>query len=336
MSQNVLLINAILEEAARLRSIVNGGSDGPAETCVAYSWTVNPTNTALWGTIPRLTGGTAFNVCDTSGYYRCGSTCTWIVPAGVSVAQFQLWGAGAGTGAGCCCAGSPFGSTGAYSIAIIPVSPGATYSITSGCAYCCCSSSSGGAISAGGCPSFVTGPNITTLCAPGAFASGLEGMYCAMMDYKGLSNLSCCRFSNIGFPAGGGCICGNGSYCHSSCATCGEIPIIPSFSRYGVVNVVGGWGTSLPSFHGGGCNTTDNYGYHLSPPVISETHGIFTGSDCCATYTSGSCCGGWNCSAINGNRQHPGSGGSHTHMMGGNNTHFGDQGRMGMVRVTYC
>ena len=61
-----------------------------------------PADVTLWSNelLPMCitSGGTVLNVCDTSGYYRCGVCCLWTVPAGVTRAQFQLWGAGAGSG----------------------------------------------------------------------------------------------------------------------------------------------------------------------------------------------------------------------------------------------
>jgi hypothetical protein len=340
MSTNVLLLNAILEETAFLRNNVNRGETSQTST-FAYPWNANPCDTALWAQIPRLTGGTSFNVCDTSGYYRCNASCTWTVPAGATIAQFQLWGSGSGTSPGCCCSGSPFGDTGSYTTAIMPVTAGQQYVLCSGCAYCCCAYSGGGHNSASGQPSYVTGPGITTLCAVGAVAGGLGQIYCTIVDLWQLGAHGCCRWAAAGQTSAGSCICNNGSYCFtSSCGTCGIIPIQVvgglTTPRQGVATITCGFATTLPSFHGGGCNSGDHYGYHTSPPVISETHGVFTGSDCCASYTSGSCCGGWNCSAVNGYRQHPGSGGAHNHMMGGSAEGYGDQGRMGMVRVTYC
>lgn len=323
---NVLLLNAILQDNAWLRQQISGSG--------GYSWVSCPTLTTNWTSIPRLSGGSTFNVCDTSGYYRCGRCCLWTVPSGATIAQFQIWGAGSGTAPGNCCSGSPPGDTGAYAIAIIPVVAGCQYTLCSGCAFCCCSYCTVGSSGLGGCHSFVTGYNLTNVCALG----GANGhTYCTMVDYHG-SDDGCCRYNAREQRSAGPCICQSSVwYCFSnSCATCGEIPITASARKF--CGTVGGGGfiTGLPSFHAGGCLTSDHYGYFCHAPVISDTHGIFTNSDCVVTFTSGSCCGGWNCSANNGYRQHPGGGGAFTHMMGGNTEHYGDQGRMGMIKVTYC
>ena len=58
--------------------------------------------TAVFGTLaaPKPNG---FKVCDVSGYFRCGNSCTWSVPSGVTRATFQSWASGGGTGSNCCC-----------------------------------------------------------------------------------------------------------------------------------------------------------------------------------------------------------------------------------------
>jgi len=327
---NVLLLNAILADNDWLRTQINGSGAGYSSS----AWVSCPTNTTNWSSIPRLTGGTSLNVCDVSGYYRCGVCCLWTVPGGVSIAQFQIWGAGSGTAPGSCCSGSPPGDTGAYAIAIIPVTPGCQYTLCSGCARCCCSYCTVSADSLGGCDSFVSGFGLTNFCAQG----GSNGhTYCTMVDLHG--NDGCCRYNALGQRSAGPCICsGSVWYCFSnSCATCGLISIRASARTY-YGSATSGYVTGLPSFHAGGCLTSDHYGYFCHSPVISETHGVFTGSNCCATFSSGTCCGGWNCSAANteSGRRHPGGGGAMTHMMGGHTEHYGDSGRMGMVRVTYC
>ena len=100
-------------------------------------------NTSSWDSvIPAApTGGTVLCVgcmrCGTDTYLRCGASCTWTVPAGVTVALFELWGPGAGTMPGCCCSIQPFGATGEYYAICRPVQAGTVYQLNAGCAYCC-------------------------------------------------------------------------------------------------------------------------------------------------------------------------------------------------------
>ena len=92
----------------------------------------------------------------------------------------------------------------------------------------------------------------------------------------------------------------------------------------------------LPSFYGKACFDTNHYGYKIHAPVIDVDHTVASNTcSCCATYTSGTCCGGSCCSAQAGYRCVYGSGGTFTHVMGGAVYNCGDSGRPGMVRVTW-
>lgn len=119
------------------RSGVGGGlsrTDFIANTCcptMVQAWTCYITPNVS----TTLTNG--FKVCDTSGYYRCGATCNWTVPANVYRAQIQMWGSGGNTSGMCCCGGSPFGPSGAYQVLDMQVVPGETICMCAGCAYCC-------------------------------------------------------------------------------------------------------------------------------------------------------------------------------------------------------
>lgn len=102
---------------------------------------------------------------------------TWTVPAGVTCATFELVGSGGGGGAKCCCDcyHQGIGGSGGNFIAMtIPVTPGDSYSLCvppggmvnavggEGSHWCCYGGS--------GSTTYVTGPNITTLCAGGGVA----------------------------------------------------------------------------------------------------------------------------------------------------------------------
>ena len=281
-----------------------------------------------WSSIPSLTGAsTGFKVCDVNSQFNCGACCAWTVPAGVTRARFQLWGAGGGSGAGCCCGGSPFGSTGAYASVIIPVTAGDTYTLCSGCAYRCFSDySSEGRVP--GCPSFVVGNGLSNFCANGG-----QGRLGTWMSAYGKADPY--RLSNISYPNAGACFCKAGTdYCYSnSCATCGTIPHVPGASYFGTTtsatspSIVYGIRGMWPCI----CFDTNHYGAERHPPI----YGFEASSQCAPSYSSGTCCG-YNCRAAAGYLNIPGAGGFYSHYMGGNANICGDMGRMGMVCVTYC
>lgn len=286
------------------------------------------TGVSYWSQIPSLTGASqGFKVCDVNAQFNCGATCTWTVPAGITRARFQLWGAGGGSGVGCCCGGSPFGSTGAYASVIIPVTAGNTYTICSGCAFCCFPSV-GGVGRMPGCPSWVTGTGLCNFCAMGG-----QGKLGNMMTALGALNPN--RLQNPICSNSGPCFCdGGGYFCFaSSCASCGIIPYAPGAAYFGTTN-----STTTPSIVYGirgswplVCITTNNYGYQCHPPI----YGFESTSQCNPSYSSGNCCG-CVCRASCSVLQVPGAGGFYSHQMGGGTGGCGDMGRMGMVCVTYC
>ena len=323
--------NAILEENKCLQDTIQ--QVGLAAALEQLN--SDPTNTANWSIIPLIENPTGcLCVVDTaSGYFRCGASCTWTVPAGTSKVQFQMWGAGAGTANGKCCAGTPFGSTGAFASVIIDAVPGCSYTLCAGCAYCCYACCDSANVTAG-CPSYVQGFGLTGVCAEG----GTSNIACRMKNLHG-GSYSQCRWRGEGSSEQSGpCICCNGSwYCFdNSCATCGTIPFIPDPDRKHRGTATSGTVYGLPSVAGGGCLDTNNYGYHIHPPLIGPCHTCQPSSCCCQSFSSGSCCGGCRCRAIDGILCYPGAGGFGTHMMGGSTAWSGDSGRAGMVRVTWC
>jgi hypothetical protein len=271
-----------------------------------------------------------------------GGSCTWTVPAGATRAKFQVWGAGQGSNPGCCCGGSPGGSTGAYAEMTVCVTPGEQYVACAGCSCqrWCCSNTEPGY----GCMSGVTGPAICCLKADGAWCAqnNCNSMNCVRGNIGAAG--ACTRYQNIYCTDSGPCWCGNGEYCFtSSCATCGVVAVYPNCSNQtcgcscaNLTRVVPG-GDGVADTHrgiiGGGCLDTSNFGYHIRPPVInSDTGRLFTDGCYCGTFTSGSCCGG--CLATYWT-WHPGHGGAYTHVMSGSNDHKGDVGRGGMVQISW-
>lgn len=279
-------------------------------------------------------------VCGTNWKAGQGGSCTWTVPAGATCAKFQVWGAGMGTNPACCCGGTSFGETGAYAEMTIKVTPGNQYSICSGCScsiYCCSDSVPGQ-----GCMSGVSGAGICCLKADGAFCYNAN---CQDMNFVrcqlGAGSL-CRRFQSIYCTSSGPCWCSYGEYCYdNSCATCGVVPVYSGGCQYvtgcscatDTAVVKHGPTMVMCSMHGGGCLDTNNYGYHIRPPIIDSDTGAEFISGCrCQFFTSGTSCGGCNGKDWT---VHPGMGGAATHVMGGDNTHKGDTGRGGMVQVSW-
>lgn len=288
----------------------------------------------------RLSATNVLKVCGTCWVAGQGTSCTWTVPVGATQAKFQVWGAGQGSNSACCCGGSPFASTGAYSEMVIQVTPGSQYTICAGCSCCrrCCSNETPGC----GCGSGVTGPGICCL-----FASGV-GCYTSNCNDLNFTRCqvgaggACYRFQNPSCTDSGPCWCNYNEYCYSnSCATCGVVPVYPACCQQGgcscaCANVAVSHGAQFTMFgiHGGGCLETSNYGYHTRPPIINSDTGLLFCDGCVIqTFTSGTCCGG--CNGGPNWTWHPGHGGAGTHMMGGSTDHQGDTGRAGMVQVSW-
>lgn len=288
----------------------------------------------------RLSNTNYLKVCDSNWKSGQGpAQCTWTVPSGATRVKFQVWGAGHGTNPGCCCGGQSFGTTGHYAELTMDATPGDTYTICAGCScsrFCCSNAGSGF-----GCASGVTGPGICCLHADGAacYNSPCEDMQ-GMRQCFSLS--TCRRWQNPYCTTSGPCFCGCGEYCYdNSCATCGVIPVYPSCCTSDQAcscactdrNPIDGLQQTFRGITGGGCLDTNNYGYHIRPPVIdSDTGLLFDGGCYCQNFTSGTCCGG--CNGVNWTA-HPGHGGTGTHIMGGTTNHKGDTGKAGMVQISW-
>lgn len=317
------IYNAILEENKNIQNQIQGAQLQAALALLEET----PWDPSGWEFLPLLKDPVGC-LCVWNSDTLDGANCTWTVPDGATKVQFQLWGPGAHTAGAQCCAGVPFGANGAYTTVIIDAVPGCQYTLCAGCSTNCFNDATDGATSCGS-NTYVTGYGISGLCAD----SGNPRISCPQCLIHGSS---CCRWQAPGRTNSGPCLCENGtSYCFdNSCATCGEIPFVADTNRtyHGTADTGTVYG--LPAVFGGGCLDTNNYGYHLSPPHISPCHTVQANSDCCATFTSGDC-GGCCCRAVDGARCYPGGGGTHVHVMGGD-CFFGDSGRGGMVRVTWC
>lgn len=270
-----------------------------------------------------------FKVCDGSGYYRCGSNCSWTVPGGVTRVQFQIWGPGSSTGSNCCCGGAPFGASGAYSVVQMNVSAGEIYCLCAGCAYCCYASQTTPGLC--GSPSWVCGPGLY-FCADSGISCFDQWAQDIRAPVYGSSSTGC------GLPAFDGCSadsCSGWNFCWNTGAddTC----ILHAYSRQTWTFICAGTGRCLccwglngiwPSIYipTGGMTGA----YTVAPPVFG-----FENCACCETGTGTTCSGCNRAPGIgSGLMCIPGAGGYGGFVYGGCNACGGDSGRMGMVCVT--
>ena len=149
------------------------------------------------------------NACNLSSSARsAGQLCTWTVPAGVTVATFEVWGGGgAGASRICgstsmCCNQGQAGAGGGYSKVTIPVEAGQQYVLCAGNGGQSTTADENGYYSGSsqnsccnGCPggtSYVTGPAPlpASFCATGGGYSCGDGVY-TCQAWCGWNN---CRF----------------------------------------------------------------------------------------------------------------------------------------------
>jgi len=102
----------------------------------------------------------------------------WKVPTGVSIAKFELWGAGGGGAGSVCCQQGPSGGSGAYAYKEISVTPGDRYVLCLGdySEYCCTMRCAGASMAQGclnkqlgykGPTAYVLGNGLSNFCAEG-------------------------------------------------------------------------------------------------------------------------------------------------------------------------
>ncbi len=312
------------------------------DTDVLFAWY------GIGGSFPqgsRISNTDYIKVCG-DWMNGAGANCTWTVPAGVTCARFQVWGAGMGSNPGCCCGGSPGGANGAYAEMTIKVTPGDNYTICAGCAQqaCCCSAYDPGY----GCMSYVTGNGICCLKADGEFCynTHCESFRCVNVC-TGSSGGGCWYWGSQYCTNAGHCWCSRSDYCAVGCSTCGVVPVYGNCWTSGggqycncattACEIAGMSGETMGhrGLIGGGCFDTNHYGYHIRPPVIDADTGLMRADSqgCyCLPMAGGQCCGGvYSISWSN----HPGMGGHATHVMGGSNQFYGAPGKGGMVQVSW-
>ena len=297
---------------------LNGGVALPAD---AWKCWVSPN-------IETRTNG--FKVCNTDGsYWRCDSSCTWTVPAGVTNVQFQIWAPGGGTSGQCCCGGAPFGPSGAYMLAKMNVTAGEVYTLCAGCAYCCYADQTTPGLNS--TPSYITGPGIS-ICANPAKS-------CATCWSKDVGSTT--TANNTQYPDQNNCAptqCSGWNFCWDSgddsnyvphafsgeanwCVKCGDTSKNQNY--WGVQGI---WPAMAIAGSFGSCFHT------VSTPVVGF-------EQCAMEYqhpAGASCgCGGRGWGAENGYMRFPGSGGMAYNMIGGGGAGQGDAGRFGMVCVSW-
>jgi hypothetical protein len=144
-----------------------------------------------------------------------GCCCLWTVPSGVKRVTFELWGAG-GNGNGACncnrCQHYQGAQGGYYNSKTIFTVGGCQYTICAGGHFPCCQFDCNGCQ---GCPSFVTGYNLTNFCALG----GLGGIGDASWQSGCYSSFPCCLGPNnfdgdFGMGNHAGAFGSSSIYCH--------------------------------------------------------------------------------------------------------------------------
>jgi hypothetical protein len=153
-----------------------------------------------------------------------------------------------------------------------------------------------------------------------------------------LQGTECCRYQGKNMTVSGACICAGSIgtwFCYAnSCASCAAIPRVADTAKKGYGTALTGTVYHIPSMYHADCFDTNFYGCYCTTPLITPTGGL--SCLCCFGYTSGVCCGASRCGACTGGFCSPGLGGVFTHVMGGNTEVYGDWGRTGMVKVSWC
>jgi hypothetical protein len=273
------------------------------------------------------TRANGLKICDVSGNFQQGASCTWTVPVGVTNVQFQLWGAGAGSGTVDCCGGSAFAPSGAYAVAKMDVTAGDTYQLESGCARLC----------------YATACTITGLCGQGSSVIGNGITICAQggiscychwgqdIDAIGLGASTCglpylqgdscapnsCAGYNFCWDTGND----NTDICHAFSRQTWVLPVANAACNVDAYGINGMW----PSMYIGTNGLTD--AYSVSAPVFG-----FENMTCCKVWTALSTSG---LRASAGVQAGPGFGGFASAVRSGITGMTGDSGGMGMICVSW-
>ena len=267
-----------------------------------------------------------FKVCDTSGYFRCGTNCTWTVPAGVTSVQFQLWGPGGGNSAQCCCGGAPFGPTGSYLVSTVPVTPGQSYCLCAGCAYCCYASQTTPGLL--GSSTWISGTNGYSVCAESAYSCIPQWN----VDVSSSGQNTCM------LPTQDSCgpqSCDGWNFCWDSSDDNMYVPHAFGSNTWYVINAAGSVNYGLPTLYPSICIGPGSL--YCSSCTFSAP--VFGFENCTCKHVVGPAmcdgCGGCHWSAQNGYQQIPAVGGYALYVCGGYSSGCADSGGMGMICVSY-
>jgi hypothetical protein len=266
-----------------------------------------------------------FKVCDASGNFRCGSSCTWCVPPGVTSVQFQLWGHGGGNSGQCCCGGTLFGPTGGYMVSTVPVTPGHCFCLCAGCAFCCWASQTTPGYNA--TPTWIiNNQSGYSVCVDGAIPD-----ISTWRQDLGFST------NNCQIPALDGCgpdSCSGFNFCWDSGNDNLATPHAFSSHTWNVLNAANSVNYGIPGIWPAICIGGSLY---CQSCMISGP--VFGYEDCtCMICTWASMCdgyGGCYFNAAQGYQQIPAVGGWGGWVCGGYSSGCGDSGGMGMICVSW-
>lgn len=274
-----------------------------------------------------------FKVCNTDGsYWRCDASCTWTVPTGVTSAQFQLWGPGGSNSSQCCCGGTPPGPSGAYMLVKMNVTAGDVYTLCAGCSYCCWASQTTPGLSSSA--SYITGPGLS-VCA-------LPGIGCAVQwstDVGALTNAA-----NNFYPSQDTCaptMCSGFNFCWDTGADDMWVPHSFSSTAQWCVKCTDTsksqtyWGVQglWPAM----CLSTGGMSSWraITTPVVGFETAVMDFDGFHQAYGGGYSYGGCYHNAANGYLRIPGAGGTAQYALAGTGATGGDNGRFGMVCVSW-
>lgn len=331
----------ITQKSSEVSNLARAASNfSPLYACwvnvIEPSLLINPAQTALWSCIPTgssWTGG--LTICGDDGqsgqFMSQGKDCNWVVPAGVTCARFQIWGAGGGAGSGgMCCSISPFGGTGAFVSVITKVTPGDIYCIHTGCAPRTCAYCTFQSQRPDGDKSFVAGPGLCNVCATGGI--GELGYWMTCLGRNGPSS---CYFGSKCFRCCGFAVCAQGSFgCWSATGVgvCCILPYAPAAPYFGAATCGEVYGIKgmFSSVGHGAAGSGNVMTCVCHPPVYG-----FQNVSCCNLYLCLICCGSGMQACCGFNRV-PSAGASPSSACGGATGMYGDcSGRFGMVCICF-
>ena len=196
-----------------------------------------------------------------------GKCCHWTVPANVCCVVFEIWGGGGGGAGMTCCNCCSFGvpaAGGNYAMKSIQTKPGCQYTICAGGTYPCCHHH--GCTSGHGCPSYVTGYNLTSYCVMG----GCHGVMCNGDAHGNLTaqicannpdgNHPCIAFGDDFSIAGStGTNTGNGCHCWKKAEIGGAAPLIGIFGHMQTTQYWCHCACFVPGFGAGGMSGDSSY-----------------------------------------------------------------------------